>query len=158
MVECTYIPVGTCHVPVPSTIGVGHTCHVPAAPCDTVGTSDHMLPMSQHCDMVARTYMFTNKQILASLHGGICVLSHTYTITKHHQWHHMPCPCAIKCCIGHTCCNTCHATVLHFIMDSSVYTNSLSQCNHVAANVHARLHTSSVLTLPFGSMGMYVLR
>lgn len=135
------IPVGTCHSPVPSTNGVGHTCsytcRVPAAPCDPVGMSDPILPRSQHCDMVGGTCMFTNKQILASLHGSIGMLAHTYAITQHHQLHSIPCPCAIKCCPGHTCSHTCHATVLHFIMDSSVFTNSLSQCNPVTANVHA---------------------
>lgn len=161
MVVCTYNPVGTCHVPVPSTTGVGHTCshtcHVPAAPCDADGTSDHMLPMSQHCDMVVGTCTFTKKQILASLHGDICMLAHAichnptpsvapYAMSLCHQvWHwaylspYMPC----------------HR--IAFTMDSSVYTNSLSQCNHVAVNVHTCLHTSSVLALPFGSMALYVL-
>jgi hypothetical protein len=113
MVVCTYNPVGTCHVPVPSTTGVGHTCshtcHVPAAPCDADGTSDHMLPMSQHCDMVVGTCTFTKKQILASLHGDICMLAHAichnptpsvapYAMSLCHQvWHwaylspYMPC-------------------------------------------------------------------
>ena len=131
-----------------------YTCSL----CDAVGMSDHMLPMSQHCDMVFGTCMFTNKQVLASLHGGIGMLAHKHAITKHHQWHYMY---AMSLChqvlhwaylFPHM---PCHSIAFHHGL--ICLHKFLSQCNHMAVNVHACLHTSSVLALPFGSIDKYVL-
>ena len=57
------------------------TCHMPLPSTNGVGEPDHTCAMSQNRNMVAGTCMFTNEQISASLHGGIWILVYTYALS-----------------------------------------------------------------------------
>lgn len=140
----------TCHMPLPSTNGVGkpvHTCATSQNRNLVAGTCMFTSESNQHHYMVACEYLFTHMHYPSTISGSVGKTICPYTMCLHHQvsaWD--------------VCSLTCRVTVsLHFTVDSSFYMHFLCWCYHVAANVHPCLHISSVPTLPCGSMDMCAL-